>query len=330
LLPDRQILTTTVCGYALTAFIGIWLSFSVKYVKKILANIGLRIHLGLHQGKFTNGQEPLLSADRQSTNYGTAGVETVAVATAGSSTTAQVIRPQDVLTKILGKEGGVRNLWEELFTNQDLDRKYWWRLFIFTLAVTFVSVGIIVAGVYSAKVRTDGAALLVSPRSGLWVFNRTAASKEATTRAGVLDLWKEERAGEYAQNCYATPDPFDSVKCDFLYRQRLPFGDAEYSWECPFHSNVCRGQSVTFKTNFIDASDLGINSAATPKFRRSTTCTPLNMDYPYIRNETHNGTTSFFYEYGSRNQDQYNPPLNYTHRTTGSPFDHLAPVYDVL
>ncbi|KAH8592340.1 hypothetical protein B0O99DRAFT_630324 [Bisporella sp. PMI_857] len=61
------------------------------------------------------------------------------------------------------------------------------------------------------------------------------------------------------------------------------------------------------------------------------TCIPLSMEYPYVRNTTHEGLTTYYYYYGERIRREYDPPksTSYTHNTSGDPFDSLAPVYEV-
>jgi hypothetical protein len=113
-----------------------------------------------------------------------------------------------------------------------------------------------------------------------------------------------------------------------LYRPRLPFSTPLYTHDCPFQNEICgQNQTVTFTTDAIDAGELGINSKHPPKFRRSTSCVPLSMEYPFIQNETTNGVTTYYYYYGQKPLD--NPRSNYTFTTTGDPFDRLVPAYEV-
>jgi len=120
---------------------------------------------------------------------------------------------------------------------------------------------------------------------------------------------------------------FDAIRCSFLYRSSLPFDQAQFI-DCPFQTEICgQHQTVTFATPFIDANDLGINSKPAPKFRRNTTCTPLSMEYPFIQNQTINGTTTFFYYYGGKPGHDF--AVDYTYTTTGDPFDRHVPAYDV-
>lgn len=316
-------------GYVSSAFVAIWLGLSVKYLKKLIASIAVWFHLLCHKPVPPG---PAISVER--TEDPTASSPLL--------TRRNVInRDAQALTELLKAAGGVRNVFEEclgeLFWKKEktlASLGYRLRLLGFTIALALICGGMIVAGVYTSRVKASGPARLDAEKCGLWIFSRENGGNEAATRAGVLDLEKETRAAEYAQNCYGTPDAFDAIRCDFLYRPKLSFSPPEYSWKCPFDESIC-GQSqlatfksVKFTTEITDASDLGINAVATPKFRRSTECAPLNMNYPFIQNQTQNETTTYYYYYGEK--PGHEPPVNYTYNTTGDPFERLAPVYDVL
>lgn len=244
---------------------------------------------------------------------------------------AEAKKNANTLAKIYSDGGGFRDFVQQWFSNwwnKDLSPHYLLRLGIFVGVLAAATIAFIIAGVYLVRVKANGPAILSSQMCGLWVFNRTSRGDEAATRAGLHDLEKERRAGEYAQNCYRAPERFDAVQCNFLYKSRLQSSGPIYD-DCPFQNDICAlNQTVTFETNYIDASELGINSRHSPKFRHRTSCTPLSMEYPYIKNETVNGTTTYYYFYGEKRL--HKPPVNYTYVTTGDPFDRLAPAYDVL
>jgi hypothetical protein len=231
------------------------------------------------------------------------------------------------LAKVYKETSGVRDLlWLSLFSKDLTPGSKSW-LFLFTAVVAGASSGMIIGGYYAAKIRTTGPARLASEHCGLWIFDGEKRS-EAATRAGLLDLEKEERAAQYAEDCYTSSSGFDATRCDFFYRPKLSFSAASYTNDCPFQNNICRqNQTVTFTTPTIDGNDIGINSPMAPKFRRRTTCSPLSMEYPFIQNTTENGTTTYYYYYGAKPGDD--PPLNYTFKTVGDPWDRLAPVYDL-
>jgi len=231
------------------------------------------------------------------------------------------------LAKVYKEMGGVRDLLWLSFFSKNLTSRGKSLLFLYTAVVVGASAGMIIGGYYAAKISTTGPARLASDHCGLWIFDGEKRS-EAATRAGLLDLEKEERAAQYAKNCYTSFSGFDATRCDFFYRPKLAFSAASYTNDCPFQNNICReNQTVTFTTQMIDGNDIGINSPMAPKFRRNTTCSPLSMEYPFVQNNTENGITTYYYYYGAKPGDD--PPLNYTFKTVGDPWDRLAPVYDL-
>ncbi|KAF2004725.1 hypothetical protein P154DRAFT_560501 [Amniculicola lignicola CBS 123094] len=195
-------------------------------------------------------------------------------------------------------------------------------------------VALVVAGVFSEKVIVNRAALASSKHCGVWMFDSENAGDAAAARADLMDRGKEARAGDYVEDCYEKPEGVPGSHCMFFYKPKINYSTS-YSWKCPFQDdNVCAEsqQAVTFDTGLIDAADIGVNSAATYKFNKSTTCAPLSIEYPYVQNQTHNGSTTYYYNYGSIVDWEMDPPTtirNYTYSTTGNPFKWLAPVYDV-
>lgn len=192
-----------------------------------------------------------------------------------------------------------------------------------------------VANVFSADIATDRAALSSSTNCGIWEFDMNAGD-EAASRADLRDYQKEARAGEYARSCYDSPNVTDSMPCDFFYHPSIAFESKSLD-KCPFGSyDLCLGglySAVTFDTGLVDASQIGINFETTHKFRRKTTCSPLNMDNSYVRNKTSHNSNDviYYYYYGSTYNDNTEPPTNknYTYKTSGNPFDWLAPVYSI-
>jgi hypothetical protein len=209
--------------------------------------------------------------------------------------------------------------------------------FLVWICIAFIFaiwIGWLFMGIFSAKVATDRAALSSSTHCGIWTLDENAGDEDAA-RADLSDHQKEKRAGEYARHCYGSSIAVDSNRCDFFYRQDIPFTNKS-GHPCPFSPNLCLYglySAVSFDTGLVDASSIGINYKTTHKFRRNTTCSPLNMDYPYVRNETSldSDETSYYYYYGSIFDDTSLPPMtrNYTYKTSGNPFNWLAPVYSV-
>jgi hypothetical protein len=298
----------------LVAFSAIWLALSMKYIKKILANAALWIHLWWHKPRPRDiNDAPATERD----------------ALLSGQRTTLCSREAQTLAQIYKDNPDVRDYFWLFWTNQDLTWGYRLCLLSFTVVLLLTALGLIVGGVFSAAMKSDGPARLASGSCGLWMFDERSGGPEAATRAGVLDLAKETRSAQYAENCYKMSSTFSASNCNFFYRQQLPFSQAKYTTDCPFQDQICRAnQTVTFVTDLLDANDIGINTPTGPKFRRNTKCTPLSMEYPFIQNFTENGTTTYYYYYGEKKDGK--EAVEHTYKTVGDPWDRLAPVYDVL
>jgi len=115
-----------------------------------------------------------------------------------------------------------------------------------------------------------------------------------------------------------------SERCNFFYRPTIDY-TSNPTWDCPFASKeMCLPgqQAIQFRTGLIDPNDIGVNSRQMYRFRRNTTCAPLTWGDSFVRNETKNGKTAYYYHYGSKGND-----YNYTYSTTGNPHDWHAPNY---
>jgi hypothetical protein len=276
------------------------------------------VALWLHLKRYRSSQRPSRTGDPTE--------ETSLIDTSSENTVSEDARP---LAQILQKTSGVRDLFVDLSSAKELRKRTTDKLCLslFTTIVVTLAVGLIVGGYCLTNIRVDGAARLASEKCGLWLFEGENRS-EAATRARMLDLEKEERAAQFAEDCYGRPSIAVS-RCKVLRQPRLPGAAPIYTNKCPFAPEIClRNQSVTFDTGLIDAKVLGINSPRMPKFRRSTTCTPLTMAYPFVQNTTSNGTTTYTYHYGTKTEGTQTSDQTYT--TVGDPWDRLAPIYDLF
>lgn len=182
-----------------------------------------------------------------------------------------------------------------------------------------------VAGVFSAKIASDRAGLASSKHCGIWQFD-DAVGDEPADLDDLNNYQKETRASQYARTCYNLPDPSSPFSCQLFYNQSIAF-NTKINQPCPFPSSeLCLDgplSAVTFDTGLVDASVIGINAATTHKFRRTTSCSPLNRSDPYIRPQKDANHTSYQYYYGPKDN------IAYTFNTSGHPFDWLVPVYSV-
>ena len=183
-----------------------------------------------------------------------------------------------------------------------------------------------IAGVFSAKIASDKAGLSTSKYCGIWQFNEDAGG-ESADRDDWYNYQKEARASQYARTCYNALDPTEPFSCRIFYNQSIAYTTKTHQ-PCPFASSeLCHDglySAVSFDTGYVDASVIGINSPKTHKFRRTTSCSPLNMSEPYVlRSSPGTNSTAYQYYYGPKDS------TNYTFNTSGQPFDWLVPVYSV-
>ena len=183
-----------------------------------------------------------------------------------------------------------------------------------------------IAGVFSAKIASDKAGLSSSQHCGIWQFDENAGG-EAADRDDRYNYQKEARASQYARTCYKSLDPTDPFSCRVFYNQSIAYTTKTHQL-CPFASSeLCHDglySAVSFDTGYVDASVIGINSPKTHKFRRATSCSPLNMSEPYVlRSSQGTNGTAYYYHYGPKDT------TNYTFNTFGEPFEWLVPVYSV-
>lgn len=209
----------------------------------------------------------------------------------------------------------------KLYTSETLS------MVVITTILFGLFVAYIVAGIFSAKIASDMAALSTSTSCGIWTFD-TKAGDEDTYRNDLNNQQKEARASQYARNCYNSPDPTDSLGCNLFYNKSIAFTTKSYQ-TCPFESpELCLNglySATTFDTGCVDASIVGINSPVTHKFRRKTSCSPLNMTYPYVQKWPSKDSNDSGYRY------YYGPTDNakFTFETFGNPFEWLFSGYSV-
>jgi len=312
----------------MTACVAISITVSSPYVFKILGSIILQLG-GVFQADEnteTGITDPLLPRAQNGRESSTA--------------THKNEETEDSIWKILASARGGREMAHELLAhclqqtaNLSISTTV---LVIMFISTAFISFGAqVIAGAFSADIATSRAARSSSTNCGIWGFDDENAGDEAAARSDIYNYQKEARAGEYAQNCFNPETVADSTRCDFFYNSSIDFTSKSFD-RCPFKSqDLCRGglySAVTFDTGLIDASNIGVNSKNTHKYRRRATCSPLNMDEPYVRrlSSNHSTDTTYQYYYGSINNDAGDPIKEHTFETSGTPFNWLAPVYSLM
>ena len=231
------------------------------------------------------------------------------------------------------------NIVVEILQHSDSSRDFVWRcikhvcrgdkrwlgvivVIIFVLIIVFVAWTIV--GIISANIASDRTGLSSSQHCGIWQFDDNAGD-DAAYRDDLYNRQKEERASQYARNCYSNPHAADSLSCKIFYNQSIDF-ETKTQQHCPFPSpELCFDglySAISFDTGLVDGSLIGINSDPTYRFRRRTTCSPLNMSEPYIsRHSEDKEDNMYYYNYGSLDD------TDFTFNTSGYPFDWLVPVY---
>ena len=201
--------------------------------------------------------------------------------------------------------------------------------YLFITAIVTLLVGLFIvqstAGYFTAGVATDKVGLVNSEQCGIWQFDENAGHDLADLN-DLYNYEKEARASQYAQHCYGSKQVTSPFSCQLFYNQSIKY-DTMKDYRCPFDSpEMCLNglySAVNFDTGLVDASVIGVNAHPTHKFRRRTTCSPLNMSKTYIQKAQDANKTAFQYYYGpKRGSDS-------TYETSGRPFDWLVPVYAV-
>lgn len=189
-----------------------------------------------------------------------------------------------------------------------------------------LAVALAIASAFSAKIASNRIGLSSSKSCGIWQFDDNAG-EEPSYQDDINNYRKEARASQYARNCYNSLNTANTLSCKVFYNESIAYS-TQTGQRCPFSTpELCAGglySAITFNTGLVDASTIGINAASTHKFRRTTTCSPLNISEPYTQQKfLSRNETSYQYFYGPKDNSEY------TFNTSGQPFDWLIPAYSV-
>ena len=218
--------------------------------------------------------------------------------------------------------------WVSLRSLMHGEPKEWRRnslMVVITVILSAIFVASAIAGIFSAKIASDKIGLASSKHCGIWEFDEKAG-EDAANRADLDNYEKEARASYYAKTCYNSPDKLSPFSCGMFYNRSIAFS-TKVQQPCPFASpHMCLGglySAVTFDTGLVDASVIGVNFPQTHKFRRFTSCSPLNMAEPYVMKSGTPNDTTYYYYYGRKDQ------ISSTFQTSGNPFEWRVPAYSV-
>lgn len=235
------------------------------------------------------------------------------------------------LLKILAEAGGSRDFYLKSVTTIYRGGNGWEKFFAFlmTFALLIVFAGWVSLGLTSAKIASNRAGLLSSSQCGVYQFD-DKGREEAGYRDDLHNREKEERSSRYAQNCYSQLDPANALTCKVFYQRGIEFVNKSGE-PCPFSLDICNdlNSAVTFDTGLVDAEALGINAPNLPKWRRRTSCSPLNMSMPYVTSDDQSPLNrTYYYNYGHVEKKD-DKEQEYTTSTRGNPYDWIVPVYHV-
>ena len=164
-----------------------------------------------------------------------------------------------------------------------------WLLFF----VGFIALGASVPPLLAS----DSIALSNSPECGLYLLN--ASDGESVFRgARAYEFDALVDSSTLAHNCYKAPALNDD--CNYFTHRSTPY-NIEHNASCPFRGGLCHsrsGQAIHFSTPEIDAKVIGVNAPKTYQFRRSCTCSPLNMNRTFISSTNEANKYVFRYHYG--------------------------------
>lgn len=166
-----------------------------------------------------------------------------------------------------------------------------------------VAIGFFVASIFAPRITSETSGIAIgisnSKACGQWEYNRNAPKEELLkdfTRAYL----KEDRAAQYAQNCYGLSEARldTSIGCDRFYKKDFTFHHKNDT-RCPVrNTSMCVDSygADAYWTDLIPAKDLGINTGDDSfAFRRNLTCSPIKLEGYWERNGSR-----YFYNYGEK------------------------------
>ncbi|KAF2100958.1 hypothetical protein NA57DRAFT_74555 [Rhizodiscina lignyota] len=352
-LSGSQILVTDFAARAITSFVSIYITFFAPYLFEISKHLcywtyrKLRYNLGRTAARSTEREEYqslLPRVDR----YGTFGEDGANDDPRRDDRNGDIADERLVQDRSLGRgsvssnapesNGSVERLLLPAQSTRDylfnasktlaLDREHWSRktpVVFLGVALIAVAAASAIGGILSSDIASSPTALSASKRCGIWELP-SDASQEHQDIDYLSGYAKEARAANYAKECHPLVAKNLSLGCNFFYNQSVSFS-TKFNEKCPFVSkDMCLGgpeSAITITTGLVDAGVIGINDGMAYKFRRTSTCSPLQMNSTFITatDESYDDETEYLYYYGSGNG------ATYTYYTIGDPFDYIVPVY---
>ena len=181
-----------------------------------------------------------------------------------------------------------------------LDKDRWKKLsLLFVGAVSYFGfyVGVLLCGIFTARLATDSIAPSASPTCGVFVppMDDPAITYNVSSP---YEFKTQVDSAVWAQRCYHAEHGADG--CNLFLQQSIRY-DTKHNASCPFAEYMCyggRSSSISFSTGAVSVRALGINMPKTYEFERNTTCSPLNMNGTYIKLHKNGSEYRFTYHYG--------------------------------
>ena len=173
-------------------------------------------------------------------------------------------------------------------------------LFLLSIFVFALIIGLPVAAVFISFAASDHVALASSPMCGVYLPDRQKLSGQERYMASIpysIDI--ETEAREYARQCYISDT---SNSCQYFSNQSIQYTISNTA-PCPFAAQMCTGPENTallMTTGLIPANTLGINAPRGYQFNRTTVCSPvLRNDSLIQRGKASSGKVEWLYYYGT-------------------------------
>jgi hypothetical protein len=216
----------------------------------------------------------------------------------------------------------IRSAWKLVIS---LDRRLNLAGFFVFVACLIVAIAVFVASIFAPEIASESSGIAASKQCGLWEYDRKAPKHERLKDFQRTFL-KEDRAAQYAQNCYGLSQARldNSIGCDRFHNQNITIHRRDHT-PCPFNSSsICLDSygAVSFWTDLVPASHLGINSGQDIAFRRNTTCSPIQIDKHFELDGSR-----YHYYYGKKGKG--NDKTNYTYYTDIDVLDWEIPQYSL-
>ena len=207
-----------------------------------------------------------------------------------------------------------------------------------SILITLASIAWALGGSFFTTVSVGESGLSSSKTCGSYSLKANNTDPVSESRDDLVQAQKESRAGQYGRECYPDAPVLSPDHCNFFDSQAIP-SHLKFEQQCPFENHTfCNGNytAVTLSTGiegsdgFVDASVLGLHSTKRPRFRRTSTCVPLNMRQGFIKQippDSDHIDNQFEYYLGPVSDSTSGYEAEYTFKMFGDPSRWEIPTY---